>query len=169
MDAWAWHAACAEHAGWLRRILSSRLGEAHAVDEAMQEIALAAARQTAAPNAPSAWLYRVAVRIALARRRKLGRERRLVARVAAEPPKAGAAEPLTWLLAEERAANVRTALARLAPRPRELLLLKYAEHWTAAEIAARLGLRPEAVDARLHRARAALRRELLALGEGHDT
>ncbi len=167
-DGRAWLADWAAHAGWLRRVLAARLSEAHAVDEALQDVALAATRQGTPPTSPTAWLYRVAVKTALARRRKFGRDRRRAEGFARQPSPPGAAEPLDWLLAAERRDRVREALARLAPRTRELLLLKYAENWTAKQIAERLALRTEAVDARLHRARAALRCELLAMGEDHE-
>jgi RNA polymerase sigma-70 factor (ECF subfamily) len=164
-DGWKWHAIWNEHAGRLRRAVRARLGDAHGSEEVLQETALAAAKLTAPPKEPSAWLYRVALRLASLRRRKLGRERRLTERFAAEPPPTAPVDPLAWLLAGERRQRVRQALGRLPESVREILLLKYAENRSSRTIAQHLGLSVEAVDVRLHRARAALRRELQNMGE----
>ena len=71
-------------------------------------------------------------------------------------------EPLDWLLADERRDAVRSALERLRDQDRELLLLKYTEEWKYQQIAEHLGITETAVEARLHRARKRLRRELTA-------
>ncbi|HEX5102534.1 MAG TPA: sigma-70 family RNA polymerase sigma factor [Pirellulaceae bacterium] len=166
-----WQAALGEHDRWLRTVVFARLREPHAVEEVMQEVALAAVKQSAPISdrgkvAP--WLYRLAVRQALLYRRKCGRRRRLVGRFA-EQVQAGdrgpppALDPLGWLLAEERQALVRRALSRLSRRDAEILLLKYTEEWSYHQIAAHLGIGHAAVEARLHRARARMRQELAAL------
>jgi RNA polymerase sigma-70 factor (ECF subfamily) len=72
-------------------------------------------------------------------------------------------DPLGWLLAEERRSLVRRALAALAPRDAEILLLKYTEDWNYHQIAEHLGVSHAAVEARLHRARARMRQELAVL------
>src|SRR5688500_13814793 len=74
-----WDAALAQHGRWLRTIVLARVRERQAVDEVMQEVALAAVRQSAplldvAKVAP--WLYRLAVRHSLLHRRKCGRKRK---------------------------------------------------------------------------------------------
>ena len=166
-----WQAALAQHDRWLRTIAFARVREPQAVDEVMQEVALAAVRQSA-PIADAGkvapWLYRLTVRQALLYRRKCGRRRRLVNGFAdqtlhgdggrSEPP-----DPLGWLIAQERRAMVRRALAHLAARDAEILLLKYTEDWNYHQIASQLGISHAAVEARLHRARARLRQELAAL------
>lgn len=163
-----WPAALAQHDRWLRTVVHARLREPQAVDEVLQEVALAAVRQ-AAPLADPAkvapWLYRLAVRQALLYRRKCGRRRRLSDRYGDEVRGSGERnlDPLGWLLAEERRAQVRRALAHLLPRDAEILLLKYTEHWNYHQIAAHLGASHSAVEARLHRARRRLREELAAL------
>ena len=166
-----WQAALGQHDRWLRTIVLAQVREPQAVDEVMQEVALAAVRQ-AAPLADSAkvapWLYRLAVRQSLLYRRKCGRRRRLVDRYAeqvqADDRSRSAVEgPLGWLLAEERQALVRRALSCLPRRDAEILLLKYTEHWNYHQIAAHLGISHAAVEARLHRARARMRQELAAL------
>jgi RNA polymerase sigma-70 factor (ECF subfamily) len=155
------------HGRWLRLVVLARLGEPQAVEEVLQELALAAVAARRVPDEPQrvpAWLYRLAVRQALLYRRKHGRQRRLMGRYADRLDPSGIApDPLHWLLRDERAHLVREALARLAPQDAEILLLKYAENWTAPELAARLGVSVAAVEARLHRGRQRLRAALTAL------
>lgn len=166
-----WQAALAQHDRWLRTVALARLREPQALEEVMQEVALAAVRQ-AAPLSDvgkvAPWLYRLTVRQALLYRRKCGRRRRLEGRYAdqierRERGPLAAPEPLGWLLAEERRGLVRRALAGLAPRDAEILLLKYTESWNYHQIAAHLGVSHAAIEARLHRARGRLRQELAAL------
>jgi RNA polymerase sigma factor (sigma-70 family) len=165
-----WSAALAEHDRWLRTVVYARVGEPQAVDEVMQEVAMAAVRsrsplQDASKVAP--WLYRLAVTYSLLHRRKQGRRRKLIDRFAQRfrPTEhdVRSADPLDWLLAEERRRLVRVALERLPRREAEILLLKYTEGWSYHEIARHLGIDHSAVESRLHRARARLRSELTAL------
>jgi RNA polymerase sigma factor (sigma-70 family) len=165
-----WASALAEHERWLRTVIGARLGEPQAVDEVMQEVSLAAVGQRAPLNdrekvAP--WLYRLAVRQALLYRRKQGRRRKLVGRYAERfrPSEADnrQADPLTWLLAEERRRQVRSAMSQLPRRDAEILLLKYNENWSYDTLAKHLGITESAVEARLHRARQRLREQLAAL------
>ena len=164
-----WQLALAQHDRWLRTVIAARLGEAGAIDEVMQEVALAAVRQRAPINdatkvAP--WLYRLAVTHSLMYRRKMGRGRKLTARYADrfQPTERDTrtVEPLEWLITDERRDLVRQALARLPQRDAEILLLKYTEDWSYGKIAEHLGVTESAVEARLHRARKRMRGELSA-------
>ncbi|MEX2189039.1 MAG: sigma-70 family RNA polymerase sigma factor [Pirellulales bacterium] len=165
-----WAAALAKHDRWLRTIILARTGEAQAVDEVMQEVALGAVRQRA-PLADrtkvAPWLYKLAVRQSLLYRRRMGRKRRREQRYGeryrpTEEDHRGH-DPLGWLLAEERRQLVRTAMERLSRRDAEILLLKYTEGWSYLEIAVHVGASHSAVESRLHRARAQFRRQLAAL------
>jgi RNA polymerase sigma-70 factor (ECF subfamily) len=145
------------------------LGEAGAVDEVMQEVALAAVRQKAPINDPTKvapWLYRLAVMQALMYRRKLGRGRKLTTRYAERfhPTERDmrSVEPLDWSIADERRGMVRQALGKLPRRDAEILLLKYTEDWNYKQIAHHMGISESAVEARLHRARKRMRGELAA-------
>ena len=165
-----WPSVLAEHGRWLRTVICARLGEPQAVNEVMQEVSLAAVRQQAPLNDPekvAPWLYRLAVRQSLLYRRKMGRQRKMIGRYADrfQPSEADnrQADPLGWLLAEERAVQVRAAMSRLPKRDAEILLLKYNEDWSYQAIAEHLGISHRAVEARLHRARQRLRTELAAL------
>jgi RNA polymerase sigma-70 factor (ECF subfamily) len=161
-----WRQALAEHDRWLRTVVYARLREADAVDEVMQETALAAVRTSAPPREAAPWLYRVALRQVLLYRRKCGRRRRLEAGYAARREEDGsdghAPDALTWLLADERRRLVRESLDSLAPRDAEILLLKYTEDWSYRQLAEHLGLSTSAVEARLFRARQRLREALAA-------
>jgi len=165
-----WPGVLAQHDRWLRTVLHARVGESQAVDEVMQEVALAAVRQ-AAPLADPAkvapWLYRLAVRQALLYRRSCGRRRKLVANYAQQTSPmesdSRSPEPLAWLLADERQRLVREALDRLARGDREILLLKYSEDWSYHQLATHLGVSHSAAEARLHRARGRMRAVLVAM------
>lgn len=165
-----WQAALAAHRHWLRTVVLARTGERQAVDEVLQEVAAAAVQFGARLRDPAKlapWLYRLAVVTALQYRRRHGRRRKLVERYAArfEPTELDTREPdpLDWLVAEEQRTLVRQALACLPRRDAEILLLKYTENWSYRQLADHLGLTTSAVEARLHRARAKMRRQLALL------
>lgn len=162
-----WPSVLARHERWLRTVICARLGEPQAIDEVLQEVSLAAIRQQAPlsnPEKVAPWLYRLAVRQSLLYRRKQGRRRKLVGRYAErlQPRESGRREgdPLGWLLAEERRAQVRAAMSRLTRRDAEILMLKYNHDWSYQALAEHLGISHSAVEARLHRARQRLREEL---------
>lgn len=132
----------------------------------MQEIAMSVIRRKPVLDDAAnvrAWLYRVALRQSLLARRRLGREKRRHRKFAErqiETNNGCESNPLNWLLADEERSLVREAIARLRPRDRELLLLKYTENWNCHELAENLGISVTAVETRLDRARGRLRREL---------
>ena len=158
-----------EHQAWLRTTLLSRLGCAHEVEEVLQEVAIAAANQSAKREpvervAP--WLYRVAIRQVMLFRRKAGRRRRLMenaARMTTDgDTQSPAREPLEWLISLERQSEVRSAMSSMTERDRQLLMLKYVDGLSYGEIAQRIGVTASSVQSRLHRARAQLRNKLLS-------
>jgi RNA polymerase sigma factor (sigma-70 family) len=172
MAAIDWHTTLGQHDRWLRTVVLARIGQAGAVDEVMQEVALAAVDQRS-PIADvtrlAPWLYRLAVVQSLLFLRKQGRRRKLAARYAQQVPPSEhdprSADPLDWLVAVEQQQMVRRAVARLPAREAEMLMLKYTEHWSYEQLAQHLGISESAVESRLHRARARLRRELAAYEE----
>jgi RNA polymerase sigma factor (sigma-70 family) len=169
-----WGATLAEHERWLRRVVAARVDEPQAVDEVMQEVALAAVAQRSPllkPARAAVWLYRLAVRHVLIYRRKTGRQRSLVVRYAARTTASETDQspsPLAWLVNDERQQLVQAALKRLPRRDAELLILKYAEGYRASELADRLGAAIPTIEARLLRARRRLRAELAAEFEASD-
>src|SRR5262245_23427488 len=100
-----WTAILAQHDRWLRTAVFTRLGERQAVDEVMQEVALAAVAQKAPlrnPDRVGAWLYRLALRLVLLHRRRCGRQRRLLVSYAEKSCThsgvSPAMDPLDWLI-----------------------------------------------------------------------
>lgn len=158
----------ASHQGWLRTVLLSRLGNREETDEVLQEIALAAANQSARRQPVERvgpWLYRVALRQILLLKRRQGRRRKLMTSVVTRtqitehcPQNAS---PLDWLLDQERDTRIRAVMERIGDRDKQLLLLKYVEGLSYDEISQVLGVTASSVQSRLHRARKLLRRELL--------
>jgi RNA polymerase sigma factor (sigma-70 family) len=166
-----WSAALARHDRWLRTVVLARVGERQAVDDVMQEVSLAAVRQSAPladPERIAPWLYRLAVRQALLYRRREGRQRRVIGgygeRIRPSDTDDRSHDPLAWLLADEQRRTVRQAVDRLPRGDAEILMLKYTEGWSYRQLADHLGASPSAVEARLHRARAKLRTKLAAMG-----
>jgi RNA polymerase sigma-70 factor (ECF subfamily) len=166
-----WQVEFQRHERWLRSIVYARIGEPGAVDDVIQDVALAAVRQSSpiADNSKVApWLYRLAIRYVLLYRRKMGRTRKLVDRYAERfRPSASddhvESNPLAWLLSEERRDLVRRALQQLRSGDIEILMLKYTENWSYHAIAEHLAVSHSAVEARLHRARERLRTTLAEL------
>ena len=162
-----WPTALSEHDHWLRGVVFARVGHREAVDEVMQEVALAAVQQAAPISDASKvapWLYRVAVRQSLLYHRRRGRRRQLeqryATRVAAPRSTTASQDPLDWLLKSERSEIIRSSLAKLTHRDSEILILKYGEGWSYHRIASHLGVSQSAVETRLHRARKRLRNQL---------
>ena len=156
-----------EHESWLRTALQARLNSSDEVEEVLQEVAVAAANQSVKEvpvDRTGPWLYRVALRQVMLFRRKAGRRKKLVKNFAAgrRPVESdsGREDPLRFLLLQERRQAVREAMGHLCERDRQLLLLKYVEGYSYGQIAERVGVTPSAVQSRLHRARAALRKHL---------
>jgi RNA polymerase sigma factor (sigma-70 family) len=165
-----WSAILARHDRWLRTAIFARLRELDGVDEVMQAVALAAVEQRAPLldlDKVAPWLYRLAIWQTLLYRCRAGRHRKLTKNygsiLLANDVSPGKTEPLAWLLSDERRRLVRSALERLSRRDAEVLLLKYSEDWTYRDLAAHLGISESSVEARLHRARGRLRRELANL------
>lgn len=102
------------------------------------------------PTQALPWLYRVAAGQLANGRRSERRGLRLVERLARRPPTMTSSDPAD---ATTEAADARSALDRLRPADRELLLLVAWEGLDAAEAAAVLGVAPATFAVRLHRAR----------------
>lgn len=105
------------------------------------------------------WMTVIAKRLTIDRHRKLARVE------LTEEPEVGAVEAdLDHLFAAVDAGHVRDALAQVGPRHREVLLLREAEGLSYAQIGERMDVPVTTVEALLHRARKALRREYAAVG-----
>jgi RNA polymerase sigma-70 factor (ECF subfamily) len=163
-----WQHAISTHRHWLRKVLQSRIGDRHAIDDLMQELALAVVRQSSnedAANVPkepakvAPFLYRVAVRQAANFHRKANRKTEAkpepeIETLARDPG------PLDWLLQREQNQNLNNAIESLDDDSREILMLKYTENWTYRQLADHLGTTEKVVEHRLAQARKQLRRTL---------
>ncbi|MFP5320641.1 MAG: RNA polymerase sigma factor [Acidimicrobiia bacterium] len=105
------------------------------------------------------WMTVIAKRLTIDRHRKLSRVE------VTDEPELGSVDPdLDHLFDAVDAGHVHAALAQVGPRHREVLLLREAEGLSYAEIGDRMEVPVTTVEALLHRARKALRREFAAVG-----
>ena len=157
------------HESWLRTVVRSRLNESEAVEDVMQNIAMAIVRHRhglAEIHRITSWLYQIAIRQVLMHRRSTGRRRRLQNSIATE--RAGqisASNSLDKMLACESQQIVQKALNDLNDLDRQVLMLKYSEGWSYREMAKHLGVREDTIEYRLLKARKNLRRLLRQLDE----
>jgi DNA-directed RNA polymerase specialized sigma24 family protein len=133
----------------VRAAVTLAVGDAWLAEEATAEAyARALARWPAVRdlNRPEAWVYTVALNHVRSRLRRARLERRYLARQRAgyHPPPP---EPDTALWA---------AVAKLPPRSRTAVALRYVADLSEAEVAAAMGVAPGTVAATLHKARARL-------------
>ncbi len=158
-----WGALLESHRGWLATVVRSRLHEMSAIDDVLQEISIAVLKQTNRPRVVDEvppWLYRIAVRKVINYQRQMGRRRRLLDGYTHQQPATENAKdptPGEWLLKQEQADEVQSALRYLDPGDRQILMLKYAENWGYRDIAKCLGITEKTVEYRLLRARQTLR------------
>jgi RNA polymerase sigma-70 factor (ECF subfamily) len=111
---------------------------------------------------PAAWLYRVATNAGVDALRTNSRRRQHEEAAAADRVRtAGQPSALDQILAEERAARVRTVLAALKPRDAQLLLLR-SSGLAYKELAETLGIEPGSVGTLLARAEAEFERRFRA-------
>jgi RNA polymerase sigma-70 factor, ECF subfamily len=154
----------------LRWFATRWLGDAQAGEDAAQEAmkrvvqALAQGR-VKEPQALPAFVYQTARHVCSHRNRTAGRERRMLSRYGGErlldEP---APDPLHELLADERKAEVRRALAALQEEDRKLLAALYIHEQNPQQIATELQLTAGALRTRKHRALQRLSRQLAASG-----
>ncbi len=156
-----------ENESWLRTVVRSRVNEPDAVEDIMQNIALALVRQRDTLHEirqMGAWLYQVAVKQVLMYRRTRGRRRRFEDRLAnGDPSDVTLAEPLgpvDRVLAAEKQQHVRDAMSELDELDRQILMLKYSEGWTYGQLSEHMGVKEDTVEYRLAKAKKKLRRLL---------
>lgn len=118
--------------------------------------------QTGSEDNLAGWLYRTAVNLGLdalrANSRRVRREDRSQREMANQPP----ANPLYELLAEEQRDRVRSVLALLKPLQGQVLLMG-SSGFTAKEMAALLGVKPESLYVLISRAKAQFEKEYVNL------
>jgi RNA polymerase sigma-70 factor (ECF subfamily) len=149
----------------LFRYLDRLSGDPDLAADIAQEAFIRLYRRGALPLNSGSWLAVVARNLFHNARSKSNRRRRLLAREEAKQLVLDASpSPEADLATARKRKAVRSALDSLAPRERELLVLRY-EGYTYREIAEILDLKPTSVGALLVRAKDALRR---ALGDCGD-
>lgn len=112
----------------------------------------------------STWAFTI-TRTACGRRRRGLKNQPTLSEEAAHDATEDAPSPEDYVVHADLAAHLRDALGRLPAESREVLQLRDVEGFTAAEAASAIGIEVGALKSRLHRARAALRAELLPLLE----
>ncbi len=119
---------------------------------------LEALRDRRAPNHLAAWLYRVAHNLAMDQHR----QRPVEGIVSLEPDLDQVDEANTETDCEQRIARdqVRAALAQLTPEQQNVVVLKFMEGYSNAEVSALMNKPEGAVKSLQHRALAALQRAL---------
>lgn len=144
------------HAGAVRAYAARRVA-AHAVDDIVAEVFLAAWRKRdALPSHVRPWLFKTAALVIAEHHRTAGRRDRRE-RLAAEP--AGVTDDLSGVPDQ---VVIQRALAELTDDDAEILRLAYWEDLPSRDIALVLGCTPGAVRVRLHRARGRLTEVLAA-------
>jgi RNA polymerase sigma-70 factor (ECF subfamily) len=73
-----------------------------------------------------------------------------------------APEPLDWILHQESDQTMARCIAQLNHGDREILMLKFTEHWSYRQLADHLGISIRAVEHRLLKARKKLRNLLVS-------
>ncbi len=145
----------------LRRYCQRHTNDRHEAEEVAQEAFVKALRSMDSLQGERRfypWMTVIAKRIVIDRHRKMSRIE------LTEEPELGSVEPdIDHLFAEVDAGHVREAMDNLGPRHREVLLLREAELLSYNDIAETLAVPVTTVEALLHRARKALRREYAAV------
>jgi RNA polymerase sigma factor (sigma-70 family) len=141
------------------RIANRVLADPQEAEDVAQEVFIDFHRlHSASAQYAPAWLHRAAAHAALNRLRGARRrQRRELAQAAGESDQT--ADPQKLLEVNEDRRQVRQALARLAPRPAAVLVLR-ASGLSYAEVAQALGVGIGQVGTLLRRAEAALRKEV---------
>lgn len=166
-----WQKAIATHRNWLRKVLQSRVGDRHSIDDLMQEVALAVVQQSNSsagsvpvePAKVAPFLYGVAIRKAANFHRQLNRKshaKPFQSETTELEVKTSDPQPLDWLLKKEQSQSLAAAIDSLDQESREILTLKYTENWSYKQLAEHLGTTEKAVERKLARARQKMRNTL---------
>lgn len=162
-DANAFGELYALHYPRLLRFCARKVHDAHLAEELAQETflkAYGALKSFRGGRSFYPWLTVIAARLTIDHYRHSGR---VLPR--AEVDLGAVDDAQDDLVSEVEREQVRTALGRVRGRHQEVLRLREWEDLSYEDIAQRMGTSPSVVQALLHRARAAVRREYLALAE----
>lgn len=147
------------------RLAHRLLGWGDGADDVVQDVFLAALRKAGTFRGDASlwtWLTIITLnRCRTHRRRNLLRLRAHGFLSRQKPKQAESSDRPA--IDDESARQVRSAVAALGPKDREVIVLFYLEHRSAAQIAELLSISRNAVEVRLHRARAKLKQSLQGL------
>lgn len=150
------------YSGRLNRFCLRLTGDAHEAEEVAQEAFVKALRNMHTLDGERRfypWMTVIARRITIDRHRRLSR-----IELTASPDLGTVEADVDHLFAAVDAGHVRAAMGNLGPRHRQVLELREADGLSYADIAHRLDVPLTTVEALIHRARKALRREFVAAG-----
>ena len=151
----------AAHQPRVTRLAYRLLGWRGDVDDVVQDVFLAALKhghRFRNEASIATWLTAITLNKCRSHQRRRQLWRRIFGRRESDPT----LEPASGASAEhpvssaETSARVRSAVEGLSQKDREVIVLRYFENLTAADIAAMTGQSTNAIDVRLHRARARL-------------
>ena len=153
------------HRGRLLRLCRLLLRDSEEAKDVVQDVfmqAYAAQTRSRSPGDWAAWLTRVAINACHDRRRAgwWTRFRRSSARIEEIPLVAADPSPADRVLSEEIRRHIWLAFRKLPDRQREVLVLRYVEDLSTAEVAAALALSAGSVKRHLFRAIRRLRQIL---------
>lgn len=153
------------HQSAIVRLANRLLGWSGDVDDIVQDIFLTALQKSGSFRGKSSlktWLTVITLNRCRTYQRRQKIWRRVVATLTARrrEPSPAADQPA---LSDEVAREVRSAVAALPSRDREVIVLHYLEHKSPAEIAELIGASINAIEVRLHRAKVKLRQSLQGL------
>jgi RNA polymerase sigma-70 factor, ECF subfamily len=155
-----------EHYPRLVKVLLRLLGNSGQAEELAADAFLRLHQHQLQPGSdenPAGWLYRTAMNLGLDALRANSRRSRREDHAARDAfADQSAANPLYELLAEEQRERVRAVISRLKPVQGQVLLMS-SSGFTAREIAAVLGIKPDSLYVLISRARAQFEKEYVSL------
>jgi len=166
-DAAAFEAVVAMHRPRITRLVYRLLGWPADVDDMVQEVFLAAltkCRKFRGESALATWLTVIALNKCRTHRRGLLSRWKTLRRASRRPVQLQSAADAV-AVKDDTLAQVRAAIKKLAPRDREVIVLHYLEDRAVPEMSELLGIKTNAVEVRLHRARQRLKKLLQPLLE----
>lgn len=164
MERQAFERLFAEHAGPLFGFLVYRTGDRQLAEDLVSgtfERVLKARRGfSARRGSEKTWLYTIALNLLRDHQRRQGRERRILASLAAQTTEEGLGDPYEALSGRP---DLQEGLALLSPVEREAIALRYGADLTVLEIARVLAEEMTTVEGRIY---GGLRKLRAALGDG---
>lgn len=156
------------HREWLLRVIAAHTKNKDMIDDVLAEVFLAVAKSSDQPQANTAWepwLCKIAVRQSALANRRAMRQQRLSDRYAqVSSVDESEHDPILWLLAQERTETVREVLGEIESEMRSVLIDKYVQKLTYAQLGERLGVADHVAEYRVARAKKQLRARLIQRG-----